>query len=87
MYALQLFQHELSEDGYAGVEIRTTPLRTEIIIRATRTQEVLGEKGKRIKELTSVVQKRCVHIHDAQLLVTHIREQVQVPGERCGFVC
>ena len=25
---------------------------------ATRTQHVLGEKGKRIRELTSVVQKR-----------------------------
>jgi len=35
-----------------------TPLRTEIIIRATRTQNVLGEKGRRIRELTSVVQKR-----------------------------
>lgn len=30
----------------------------EIIIRATRTQDVLGEKGRRIRELTSVVQKR-----------------------------
>ncbi|KAL1532612.1 Small ribosomal subunit protein uS3y [Salvia divinorum] len=33
-------------------------MRTEIIIRATRTQNVLGEKGRRIRELTSVVQKR-----------------------------
>jgi small subunit ribosomal protein S3e len=32
--------------------------RTEIIIRATRTREVLGEKGRRIRELTSLVQKR-----------------------------
>jgi len=48
----------LGEDGYAGVEIRVTPIRTEIIIRATRTREVLGEKGRRIRELTSLVQKR-----------------------------
>merc|ERR1712110_1033278 len=34
------------------------PIRTEIIIRATRTREVLGEKGRRIRELTAVVQKR-----------------------------
>ena len=40
-----------------------TPLRTEIIIRATRTQNVLGEKGQRIRELTSVVQKR-FHFQD-----------------------
>jgi len=35
-------QRELGEEGYAGVEVRVTPLRTEIIIRATRTQNVLG---------------------------------------------
>jgi len=35
-----------------------TPYRTEIILLATHTQSVLGEKGRRIRELTSVVQKR-----------------------------
>lgn len=54
----ELFTRELAEEGYAGVEVRVTPMRTELIIRATRTQDVLGEKGKRIRELTSVVQKR-----------------------------
>ena len=49
---------ELAEEGYSGVEVRVTPTRTEIIIRATRTKNVLGEKGRRIRELTSVVQKR-----------------------------
>lgn len=54
----ELLTRHLAEDGYSGVEVRTTPIRTEIIIRATRTQDVLGEKGRRIRELTSVVQKR-----------------------------
>jgi len=54
----ELLTRELAEDGYSGVEVRVTPVRTEIIIRATRTQNVLGEKGRRIRELTSVVQKR-----------------------------
>ena len=49
---------ELAEDGYSGVEVRVTPQRTEIILVATHTQSVLGEKGRRIRELTSVVQKR-----------------------------
>jgi small subunit ribosomal protein S3e len=53
-----LLEQELGEDGYAGVEVRVTPMRTEVIIRATRTQSVLGEKGRRIRELTSLVQKR-----------------------------
>ena len=54
----EFFQRELGEDGYAGCEVRVTPMRTEIVIRATRTQNVLGEKGRRIRELTSWVQKR-----------------------------
>ena len=54
----ELLVRELAEDGYSGVEVRQTPARHEIIIRATRTQNVLGEKGRRIRELTSVVQKR-----------------------------
>merc|ERR1712166_761577 len=54
----ELFTREIAEDGYSGVEVRQTPARHEIIIRATRTQNVLGEKGRRIRELTAVVQKR-----------------------------
>lgn len=54
----EFLSRTLAEDGYSGVEVRVTPIRTEIIIRATRTREVLGEKGRRIRELTSLVQKR-----------------------------
>eukprot|EP00307_Rebecca_sp_RCC1486_P007612 CAMPEP_0119414350 /NCGR_PEP_ID=MMETSP1335-20130426/6833_1 /TAXON_ID=259385 /ORGANISM="Chrysoculter rhomboideus, Strain RCC1486" /LENGTH=221 /DNA_ID=CAMNT_0007439225 /DNA_START=43 /DNA_END=708 /DNA_ORIENTATION=+ len=54
----EMLTRELAEDGYSGVEVRVTPMRTEIIIRATRTQNVLGEKGRRIRELTGLVQKR-----------------------------
>ena len=54
----EFLTRELAEEGYSGVEVRVTPTRTEIIIRATRTQEILGDKGKRIRALTSVVQKR-----------------------------
>lgn len=63
----------LAEDGYAGVEVRVTPSRTEIILRATRTKEVLGEKGRRIRELTSLVQKRFGFPSDSvELLAEHI---------------
>merc|ERR1712168_613910 len=54
----EFLTRELAGDGYSGVEVRVTPVKTEIIIMATRTQNVLGEKGQRIRELTSVVQKR-----------------------------
>jgi small subunit ribosomal protein S3e len=54
----EFLMRELAEDGYSGLEIRVAPNRTEIIIMATRTQNVLGDKGRRIRELTSVVTKR-----------------------------
>jgi small subunit ribosomal protein S3e len=54
----ELLTRELAEDGYAGVEVRVTPRGHEVIIRATRTQTVLGEKGRRIRELTALVEKR-----------------------------
>jgi len=54
----EFFTRELAEEGYSGCEVRVTPARTEIIIRATQTQEVLGEKGRRIRELTALIQKR-----------------------------
>eukprot|EP00055_Hartaetosiga_balthica_P018434 m.134277 g.134277 ORF g.134277 m.134277 type:complete len:232 (-) comp9543_c0_seq1:287-982(-) len=54
----EFLTRELAEDGYAGVEVRKTSSRTEIIILATHTQDVLGEKGRRIRELAGVIQKR-----------------------------
>jgi small subunit ribosomal protein S3e len=54
----QFLTSELAEDGYSGVEVRQTPVRTEIIIKATKTQNVLGERGRKIRELTALVQKR-----------------------------
>merc|ERR1719498_2336578 len=54
----EMLVRELAEDGYSGVDVRVTPMKTEIIIRATRTANVLGEKGRRIRELTSLVQRR-----------------------------
>lgn len=44
----ELLTRELAEHGYSGVEVRVTPMRTEIIIRATRTQNVLGESLRRL---------------------------------------
>lgn len=33
-------------------------MKTEVIIRASRPQDVLGDKGRRIRELNSLIQKR-----------------------------
>ncbi|KAM7274091.1 hypothetical protein ACFE04_028755 [Oxalis oulophora] len=44
----EVLTRELAEDGYSGVEVRVTPMRTEIIIRATRTQNVLSSSSQTI---------------------------------------
>jgi len=54
----EFLQAELQEDGYAGVEVRQTTSVTQLIIRATKTKNVLGDKGRRIRELEFVIAKR-----------------------------
>lgn len=54
----ELLIRELGPIGYCGVEVRNNPSRTEIVIRATRPQDVLGERGRKIRELNTVVEKR-----------------------------
>lgn len=54
----EFFTRELAEEGYSGVEVRVTPTKTEIIIRATKVQDVVGENGRRINELTMLIEKR-----------------------------
>nr|WCZ58734.1 40S ribosomal protein S3 [Seculamonas ecuadoriensis] len=65
-------RRELAEDGFSGCEVRVTPSRTEIIIRATRTDKVLGDKGRRIRELTSVVKKRFFPNGDVELFAERV---------------
>jgi len=55
----------LAAAGYAGIEIRVTPVKTEIRIKAAKVQEVLGTDGLKIRELTSLVQKRFGYAPDA----------------------
>ncbi|ABN64986.1 predicted protein [Scheffersomyces stipitis CBS 6054] len=54
----EFFTRELAEQGYAGVEVRKTPTKLEVIVKASNTQGVLGEQGRRIHELTSLLVKR-----------------------------
>ncbi|KAL9641503.1 hypothetical protein ABK040_013425 [Willaertia magna] len=54
----EFLKRELADAGYSGVEVRSTPARTELIIKSTRATAVVGENGRRIRELTSVIQKR-----------------------------
>jgi len=74
-------EHNVSEAsvavGYAGVDVRRSATRIEIIIRACRTQEVVGEKGQRIRELQLQIKNR-FQFGDTQtveLFVERVRER------------
>ncbi|WFD33457.1 40S ribosomal protein S3 [Malassezia cuniculi] len=54
----EFFTRELAAEGYSGCLVRVNHVRTEIIIRATHTQEVVGDRGRRLRELTSLVRQR-----------------------------
>ena len=49
---------ELAHFGYTGCEIKKTPRRTEITIRALKSVQIIGRDGQHIRELISLVQKR-----------------------------
>ncbi|TPP53172.1 ribosomal protein S3 [Leishmania donovani] len=54
----EFLKRELAEEGFSGVSYHVTTLRTEIVIKATKTREVLGVNGRRIRELTACIQQR-----------------------------
>lgn len=54
----EFFQRELAEEGYAGIEVRPSSQKVEIVIRAAQSQAVLGENGRRLRELQSLLEKR-----------------------------
>jgi len=53
-----VFYRMLGFDGYTGLQVRRSPVKTEIVIRCTRPVAIMGEKGRRLRELTSLVQSR-----------------------------
>lgn len=54
----EFLSRSLVEAGYAGIEIRVFAAKTEIRIRATKTDAVLGENGRKLRELTKLIEKR-----------------------------
>jgi len=51
----QFLSRAIAAAGYAGIEIRVTPVKTEIRIKATKSTEVIGTEGVKIRELTALV--------------------------------
>jgi len=62
----ELLTRELTEEGYGGCKIVTTPSRTEIVIKASDTAKITKDGGRRLQELRFMIMKRW-SIKDEQL--------------------
>ena len=62
---------ELNAAGYGGVEIRKMPMKTEVVIHASRPGVVIGRRGAKIRELTYILEHE-FGIENVQLEVSEI---------------
>jgi len=54
----EYLRSELVRAGFAGVEIQKTPLGVRITLKTSRPGLVIGKGGKRIQEITDVLQEK-----------------------------
>jgi small subunit ribosomal protein S3 len=54
----EYLRSELVRAGFAGVDIQKTPLGVRITLRTSRPGLVIGKGGKRIQEITDVLQEK-----------------------------
>jgi small subunit ribosomal protein S3 len=67
----EFLTHELNAAGYGGVEIRKMPMKTEVIINASRPGVVIGRRGAKIRELTYILENE-FGIENVQVEVNEI---------------
>ncbi|MHA1137034.1 MAG: 30S ribosomal protein S3 [Candidatus Thorarchaeota archaeon] len=63
--------HELNAAGYGGVEIRKMPMKTEVVVHASRPGVVIGRRGSKIRELTYILENE-FGIENVQVEVNEI---------------
>ncbi|MFW9801525.1 MAG: 30S ribosomal protein S3 [Candidatus Thorarchaeota archaeon] len=67
----EFLARELNSAGYGGVEIRKMPMRTEVVIHASRPGVVIGRRGSKIRELTEILETE-FGIENVQVEVSEI---------------
>jgi len=72
----EFLSRSLAQDGYAGIEVRATPVKSEIRVHVTRLNKVVGKSGQRIRELTALVQKRFNYPEDTvELFASRVKDR------------
>ena len=67
----EFLMRELNSAGYGGVDIRKMPMRTELTIHASRPGVVIGRRGSKIRELTTILEEE-FGVENVQLEVNEI---------------
>lgn len=62
---------ELNSAGYGGVEIRKMPMKTEVVIHASRPGVVIGRRGSKIRELSYILENEFA-VENVQIEVNEI---------------
>lgn len=54
----EYFRNELERAGYGGMEIKRTPMGTQITVKVEKPGMIIGKDGKRIKRVTDEITRR-----------------------------
>ena len=83
----EYLRSELVRAGFAGVELQRTPLGVRITLKTSRPGLVIGKGGKRIQEITDVLQEKFkLEMH--QIEVEDVAEpdlDAQIMAERLAY--
>ncbi|UCC20395.1 MAG: 30S ribosomal protein S3 [Promethearchaeota archaeon] len=83
----EYLRSELIRAGFAGVELQRTPLGVRITLKTSRPGLVIGKGGKRIQEITDVLQEQ-FGLEMPQIEVEEVSEpdlDAQIMAERLAY--
>jgi small subunit ribosomal protein S3 len=83
----EYLRSELIRAGFAGVELQRTPLGVRITLKTSRPGLVIGKGGKRIQEITDVLQDK-FGLEMPQIEVEEVAEpdlDAQIMAERLAY--
>jgi len=83
----EYLRSELIRAGFAGVELQRTPLGVRITLKTSRPGLVIGKGGKRIQEITDVLQER-FGLEMPQIEVEEVSQpdlDAQIMAERLAY--
>ena len=83
----EFLRSELVRAGFAGIDLQKTPLGTRIVLKTSRPGLVIGKGGKRIQELTDMLNEK-FEIDMLQIEVEEVKKpdlDAQIMAERLAY--